>query len=106
VLRADGSIGGFSSPSGVAEKKRMLRLEGCDALWRVGMRSRGRAGGSPGHAGRFTCHDRSAGQRSAVAEQRPALRDYPTNLRVRRFLHRLIVPRGKRSFWTPCRYSP
>jgi len=32
VLRADGSIGGFSSPSGVAEKKRMLRLEGCDAL--------------------------------------------------------------------------
>lgn len=32
VLRSDGSIGGFSSPSGVAEKKRMLRLEGCDAL--------------------------------------------------------------------------
>jgi len=35
---------------------------------------RGRAGGSPGHAGRFTCHRRMAGQRSADAEQRPALR--------------------------------
>lgn len=27
VLRADGSIGGFSSPKGIAEKKRMLLLE-------------------------------------------------------------------------------
>lgn len=27
VLRADGSIGGFSSPEGIAEKKRMLLLE-------------------------------------------------------------------------------
>ena len=32
------------------------------------------AGGSPGHAGRFTCRPRMAGQRSADAEQRPALR--------------------------------
>jgi alkylated DNA nucleotide flippase Atl1 len=28
VIRADGSIGGFSSPSGVKEKLRMLALEG------------------------------------------------------------------------------
>ena len=28
VLRSDGTIGGFSSPSGVEEKLRMLRLEG------------------------------------------------------------------------------
>ncbi len=28
VLRADGSIGGFSSPRGVAQKKRLLELEG------------------------------------------------------------------------------
>ena len=31
VLRADGTIGGFSSPSGVSEKKRMLRIEGASA---------------------------------------------------------------------------
>lgn len=30
VLRADGSIGGFSSPEGIEQKKRMLRLEGID----------------------------------------------------------------------------
>lgn len=28
VLRSDGSIGGFSSPCGVSDKERMLRLEG------------------------------------------------------------------------------
>lgn len=28
VLRSDGSIGGFSSPSGLDDKRRMLRLEG------------------------------------------------------------------------------
>jgi methylated-DNA-[protein]-cysteine S-methyltransferase len=28
VLRSDGSIGGFSSPSGIIDKQRMLRLEG------------------------------------------------------------------------------
>lgn len=28
VLRSDGSIGGFSSPSGISDKERMLRLEG------------------------------------------------------------------------------
>jgi len=30
VVRADGTIGGFSSPNGVAEKLRLLRLEGVD----------------------------------------------------------------------------
>lgn len=30
VLRADGSIGGFSSPQGVEQKRRMLRLEGVE----------------------------------------------------------------------------
>ncbi len=41
VLRADGSLGGFSSPEGVEQKRRMLRLEGV-AL--CGDRSRARVG--------------------------------------------------------------
>ena len=43
------------------------------APWQL-RRTRVRAGGSPGPAGRFTCRPRAAGQRSADAEQRPALR--------------------------------
>jgi methylated-DNA-[protein]-cysteine S-methyltransferase len=32
VLRSDGSIGGFSTPRGVKEKERLLRLEGASAV--------------------------------------------------------------------------
>lgn len=35
VLRADGSIGGFSSPQGIREKQRLLRLEGIVSFGRA-----------------------------------------------------------------------
>jgi methylated-DNA-[protein]-cysteine S-methyltransferase len=34
VIRADGSIGGFSSPEGVEQKRRMLELEGTESAVR------------------------------------------------------------------------
>lgn len=45
VLRADGSIGGFSTVRGVAEKRTMLRLEGVSGDWAGGRDHRHRRRG-------------------------------------------------------------
>ncbi len=40
VLRTDGSFGGFSSPGGIREKKRLLSLECAEAVCKPGPRSK------------------------------------------------------------------